>query len=223
MEAPAYWKLRRLAPRALRVLARHRGASQSIAAHEAPLKAQAQAFVLAYDAALQAGPPGPAAAALAAALRAWLPILCRDVDGFDSTDFGGRPEVPDDVADEARRLVDRVRGYQDVHGAPLGYAWSCASALNAAADRTDAERRDREAADGNLAALLAKVRTSGEALEKELSAVRRTLSARLGRQHADFVKLRPQRGQQRDEDDDPSAPSAPAPVSPAAPGAAPPS
>ncbi|HEY3356510.1 MAG TPA: hypothetical protein VGQ83_24880 [Polyangia bacterium] len=216
---PVYWKLRRIAPRTLRVLARHRGESQAIAAHEPGLTAKAGAFVAAFDDAMRGAKPAAAAHALQVAVRAWLPILTRDVDGFDATDFGGRAELADDVLDDARRLVERVQGHKDVHGAALPYRDQCVAGLTARIAQAEQEAQTREAADAPLRGLLAALRSTSEALETELQGVRRTLAARLGRQDRDFTKLRPQRAHLVDDDDDPAAPPPPKPVNPAPPGA----
>jgi hypothetical protein len=219
MAAPSYWKLRRIGARTLRVLSRRKSESQAIAAHEPALAAKVQAYAAAFDHAIAAASPPAAVTALYTAVKGWLPILTRDIDAFDATDFGGSPELPEDVMADARRLAERVRDHQDVHGAALPYRDQCVAALGAAVTAAAREVEAREAADAKLRAAVAGLRTAGEALEAELQGVRRTLSARLGRQDPDFQKLRPQRAHVADADDDPRAPRAPAPVIPAAPGA----
>jgi hypothetical protein len=73
-----------------------------------------------------------AVGALVKVLRAWLPLLQRDVPGFDSSDFADKPEVPDDVLEDAGRMHDLLTDFVTDDGEPLPYRDACLGQLDPA-------------------------------------------------------------------------------------------
>jgi hypothetical protein len=212
----AFWKLRRFGARALRVVQRHKAESTAIAAHEATLAQLTKPFAAAYDELVRLrAATADAVRALHATVRAWLPLAQRDVANIVSADFGGRPEVADDVIADAKDLLEQVKA---TAGGTLPYQAACVSELErgiAAAAKAGAAA---EAADARVGGLLKQLRDMAATLEAEVQAVRATLSARLGRRDPDLQKMRPRAVQEADADDDASAPAPSPGVAPAAAG-----
>jgi hypothetical protein len=213
--ASAFWKLRRFGPRALRVVARHKGESTAIAAHEARLGQLSTTFAGAYDDVVrQRGAANDAVRALHASVRAWLPLAQRDVSGLVSAELGGRPEVADDVIADARELLTQVKNA----GAAAPYGAACASELERGIDAATRAAQEAEAKDPRYASLLRQLRQVGADLDAEVTNVRSTLSARLGRRDRDLQKMRPRAVNEPDDDDDANAPQPSPGVAPAAAG-----
>jgi len=212
----AFWKLRRFGTRALRVVERHKAESTAIAAHEAPLAQLTKPFAAAYDEVVRLrSTTMDAVRSLHAIVRAWLPLAQRDVAGMVSAEYGGRPEVPDDVVADARDLLEQIKAPA---GAALPYQAACASELERGLGAATKASQAAEAADSRLAGLLKQLRQLGTELDAEVQAVRATLSARLGRRDKDLQKMRPRAVNEPDEDDDATAPQPSPGVAPAAPG-----
>jgi hypothetical protein len=226
MSSTTFWKLRRLAPRALRVVARRSPESRAVAAYAATVGPKAQAFVAAYDEAgryrvswqKEMGEGRGAVRGLVGALRRWLPLVARDVPGFVATEFADKPQVPDDVMEDAGRLHDQVHDYRDPAGNPLSYQADCLAELDAALAAAHQEWAEAEEADKRYQTLCAAMRRTAADFDLELHAFRRTLSACAGRSDKDFQKLRAEKASLPDPEDDPAAPQPPTPVPPAAPG-----
>jgi hypothetical protein len=211
----AFWKLRRFGPRALRVVARHKAESTAIAAHEAKLGQLTMMFTAAYDDVVRVrAAANDAVRALHATVRAWLPLAQRDVTGLVSAELGGRPEVADDVLADARDLLAQLKAA----GAALPYQAACAGELERGLEAAAKAAAAAEAADPKHASLLRQLRQVGADLDTEVTAVRGTLSARLGRRDRDLQKMRPRAVNEPDEDDDANAPQPSPGVAPAAPG-----
>lgn len=227
MPSAPHWKLRRLAPRAKRVLARRSAESPALAAYKDSLPAKADAFIQAYDGLMQVqakwrkemGEGKSAVAALLKTIRVWLPLLARDVPGFDSTSFGDQPGVPDDVIEDGERLLLGLADGKDKDGKDLAYKSSAEAALDAAIKAASKEWSEAEASDAEHQSRLAAVRETADAFDKELQAFRQTLGSALGRSNKDFQKLRSERASQADDEDDSSGPPVPAKVDAAPPGA----
>jgi hypothetical protein len=220
------WKLRRLAPRALRVLTRRAAESPVLKAFETTLFPSAAAFIAAYDAAagfrrkwLTEMEEGRGASAqLLKVMRGWLPLVIRDVPGFDSTTFCDKPAVPDDVIGDGERLHGLVFDYQDAAGKALSFKDGLLGQLDPAIATATKEVQEAEAADATFQSLQKAVRDTAEAFNTDLKAFRRSLGNVVGRSDKDYQKLRADKAAVADEDDDPAAPPVPAPVPPAAPG-----
>jgi hypothetical protein len=224
----AFWKLRRLAPRAIRVVQRRGTESPALAAYSATLVPKAETFISAYDKAgkyeatwrKEMGEGKGAVASVLKTMRAWLPLVQRDVPGFDSSSYGDQPTVPDDVLEDGGRLFDVVHDHLDAAGNPLAYRDAFIADFDGILKEAGKEWSEAEAADKSYQALLAAVRQGAEQFDLELVAFRKTLSSVVGRGDKDFQKLRAERAQAPDEEEDPTAPSPVAPVAPAPPGAA---
>jgi hypothetical protein len=212
-----------LAPRAVRVVDRRKTESLVIAAYEQTLVPKATTFIASYDEATryratwqkEVAEGKGAVGGLVKVMHGWLPLLQRDVQGFNSAEYGDNPAVPDDVMEDAGRLHDVVTDFTDPEGKPLAYKDACLVALDAAIAAAHKEWGEADAADKRYQNLLASVRASAEAFDLELQAFRKTLAAEGGRSDVDFQKLRAERAQVADTEDDPNVPPAPAPVPPA--------
>lgn len=124
MPSAPYWKLRRLAPRAKRVQQRRGAESAALGAYGDTVPGKADAFMTAYDAATkyestwrkEMAEGRGAVGALLRKMRGWVPLLVRDVPGFDGGDFGDRADVPDDVIGDGERLEDMAEKVTDAEG-----------------------------------------------------------------------------------------------------------
>jgi hypothetical protein len=230
MPSAPHWKLRRLAPRAKRVLARRTGESPALAAYSATLPGKADAFIKAYDSSAkyqtewrrEMKEGKGAVADLLKLFRGWLPLLARDVPGFDSSSFGDQPDVPDDVIEDAERILLALNGAKDKDGKALSYEDAASGVLEPAIQAAIKEWSEAEMSDAEYQSLLAMVRSTAEAFDKELQAFRLTLGSVVGRTNKDFQKLRAERASQADDEDESGGPKPPAVVEAAAPGAGPP-
>jgi hypothetical protein len=116
MPNATHWKLRRLAARAKRVAARRKDESPALSVYALTTPGKAETYIGACDAAAKFSAAWRrevlegkgAIGVLLTAMRAWLPHVVRDVPGFISTDYGDKPDVPDDVTEDAGRLRDVV-------------------------------------------------------------------------------------------------------------------
>lgn len=213
------WKLRRLAPRVKRVLERRKGDSPALAAHEATLGPAVTAFIKDYDAASiyepvwrrESAERASALVTLRQAIQAWVPLVQRDVVGFDGQDLVSS-RVPDDVIEGGNRLYDIVTDYRDAAGQPLAYQAACLSALDQALKAATKEIAEAEVADVTYQGLQAAVRASAATFDQGLIAFRRTLGAVVGRSDRDYQKLRAERAQVADAEDDATAPPASTPI-----------
>ncbi len=223
-----HWKLRRLAPRAIRVVKRRATESPVIASFDQSLVPKANAYVASYDKCMkfeaewkrEMNEGRAANAALLKLIQSWAPLLKRDVPGFDSSTFGDQPQVPDDVIEDGERLVSVIEEFRDPKGNPLPYQKAALDGLVPALQAAVKEWSEAEAADSEHQRLLATVREQAEALQGDLIALRRILMVTVGRSNRDFQKLRAERAALPDDEDDPAAPLPPKPLLPAAPTAA---
>jgi hypothetical protein len=224
MGAIPAWKLRRLAPRAKRVQARRKNESPVLVAYDKTLPTKADAFILAYDTAskyenawrreMKEGKG--AVAKLVLNIRSWLPLLARDIPEFDASTFADKPLVPDDILEDANRLLDILDEATNAEGQPLDYAVTARTAIADALAPANQEWAEAEAADSHYQQLLADVRATAAAFDLELQTFRRSLAHVAGRSDKDFQKLRAERAAQPDDEDDPAAPPATTPAAPSA-------
>ncbi|MDI1445528.1 hypothetical protein [Polyangium sp. 6x1] len=222
------WKLRRLATRAKRVQERRASESPVLAAYSTTLPPKVDAFVAAYDAAAkyentwrrEMREGKGAVAALLRHIQSWLPLLTRDLPGFDPSTFGDKPDVPDDVIEDGNRLAEVLEEATTADGKPLAYKLAALDALSPSLVAANKEWSEAEAADATYQKLLKESRATAVVLDKEIQTFRRSLAHAVGRNDKDFQKLRVERASQKDDEDDAAAPSPPAPITPAAEGAA---
>lgn len=219
------WKLRRLAPRGIRIVKRRASEMPAVAAFVATMVPRAEAYVSAYDRTMKCqgnlkkemDEGRGAVAALLKLIRSWLPLIKRDVPGFDASTFGDKPDLPDDVIEEAQRLACMIETFRDGKGEPVSYQQALLALLRPAMQLAVKEWTEAETADSQYKQHLAKVRALAVLLQKDLVAIRQTLSAVVGRDDKDYLKLQVGHAATPDEDDDPSGPTPPGPVEAAAP------
>jgi hypothetical protein len=224
-----HWKLRRLAPRAIRIVKRRATESPAIAAFEQTTVPKAEAYIEAYDKCLkqdfvwkkEMGEGRTSVAALLKQIQLWVPLVKRDIVGFDSSTYGDQPQVPDDVIEDGERLASVIQEFKDGKDSPLAYQKAALDGLAPALQGATKEWAEAEAADSEHQKVFALVRELADDLQADLVALRRSLLAAVGRSDRDYQKLRAERAGYPDEDDDPNAPPPPKPVVPAAPGVQP--
>jgi hypothetical protein len=210
------WKLRRLAPRAKRVIERRKGDAPVMAAYERTVAPAADRYMIAYDRAtqmrgtwkLETRERQEAMASLSVALQCWAPLVIRDVQSFDNSAFL-QTSVPDDIIHDAEYIVTLVLEHAAKTGAALAYQEPLIVDMNGKLNAGRKEHAEAEAADKDYQQALANVRREAEAFQTELTTFRRTLAALLGRSDKDYQKLRVEHASQKDEDDDPNAPPPP--------------
>lgn len=216
MASAPMWKLRRLAPRAKRVIERRKDEAPVMLAYEASLVPAADTFIAAYDQAARIRATWQrehqegrdAITALASSVRTWLPLVARHIGGFDSSAFLDTA-VPDDVVRDAERLVTTVQEHTDASGVPLAYREPLVAEVTALVEAARKEYVEAESADQGYQQSLVEARAAAELFDVELQAFRKTLLTLLGRADKDYQKLRARRASQRDEDDDADAPLPP--------------
>lgn len=213
----------------MRIANRRASESPAVAAFQETLFAKNAAYVAAYDKAAkfqaawkkEMAEGRGAIAALLKLIQTWLPLLKRDIPGFDGGIYGDKPAVPDDVLEDGERLAQVIDEFRDASGKPLAYQKAALDQLTPVLQAAMKEWAEAEAADKQYQATLAAVRDSADPLQQDLVALRRTLGVTVGRKDKDYQKLRAERAGYPDEDDDANAPAPPTPVTPAAPGAGP--
>jgi hypothetical protein len=215
-----HWKLRRLAPRAVRIVKRRAPESTVIASLAQTTVPKAEAYMAAYDKCMKSGANlkkemaegRNAIAALLKQIQSWAPLLKRDLPGFDSGSYGDQPQVPDDVIEDGERMASVIDEYRAAAGDPLPYQKAALDALGPALQAAVKEWSEAEAVDSDHQRLLAAVRKLADDLEGDLVALRRSLLVVVGRTDRDYQKLRAERAGLPDEDDDANAPAPPAPI-----------
>jgi hypothetical protein len=121
------WKLRRLAARSARIVKRRGAEFPVIAMFEGTLVPKAEKFIAAYDSAArfqatwkrEMAEGRGAIAGLVKVMQQWVPLLKRDVTGFDGGIYGDKPDVPDDVLEDGERLLSVIDEFRDPAGQPL--------------------------------------------------------------------------------------------------------
>ncbi len=210
MASASFVKLRRLAPRSVRVLARRAPGSAAIAAFRATLDPKAKAYVVAYDAAVkhrriydkELAEGHTAVGSLRRVIAAWVPSLTRDVPGFDASDALEKGTVPDDVIAAGEKMIEVVDEARRVHGITLDWADSFLEEMGPAFAAAVKEWTEAEAADKQDQDLRAAMRQSGALFDAELQLFRRVLFAVGGRSDADYQKLRSEKAAEPDPDDE---------------------
>ncbi|HZX00681.1 MAG TPA: hypothetical protein VFF45_00395 [Bacilli bacterium] len=222
MPSAPQWKQRRLAVRAKRVQARRSADAPVIAAYGTTLGPKADEFIAAFDNAVryetsrkkELHESKAAVALLHKQIRSWLPLLERDVSGFDAAAFDATPSVPDDVIQEGSQLAALLDESQGADGQPLPYRAEAIAAVNAALEAARKEWGEAEAAQTAYQQMLGAVRASEAAFDRELKAFRRSFLKTFGRQDKDYQRLRASRAAAPDEDDDLPAPPPPSAEAP---------
>jgi hypothetical protein len=217
------WKTRRLAPRAKKIVARHTD-KPAIFAFKSSIDRSADEYIVAYDTAgkyeatwrLELAEGKGAMTELKRVIDMWKPHLARERPGFDLQSIGDRPAVPEDLVQDGMAVAEELEVIVDPEGNTPAWATAAGTDTRAKATKAELETDEAAAADAIHNAQLAAVREKKAVLEAELSRLRDTLRAVLGRSHPDFQKLRADKAGTPDVEDDPNAPQ-PAPIPPPAP------
>lgn len=199
-------RLRTLARRALRIHDRLEQRHPAIEAIAPQLLSGARAYIEAYDAAaaFQSTQNAEMAGgrqhveALYRSLQAWLSVLERDIQGFERSQLGGRPDAPDRVIGDAERLIELV----EPHDEALPYAQTLLTELREVLGRAEAEWSQAQQALVTQQQLRTKVRETAAVVHRELITFRRTLRSVLGASHRDYQALRASRNHSGDESAD---------------------
>ncbi len=206
------WMLRRLAPRALRVLERQEQREPALAAHRGRVGASAETFIAAYDGVSTfVSASGPSRSGqtesidqLKRKLSGWTPLLVDDLAGFDRGDFAADGAVPDDLFQRVERLIKIVEA-NGTEGGSVPYAQALIDDLQAALDEAKADSKVLGASSSEEADLRSAARVAADVFHRDLIAFRRTLRAHVGRSHPEYQKLRVVRVRSTDADDDETA------------------
>jgi hypothetical protein len=132
-----------------------------------------------------------AIASLKLTMRTWRPLLARDIDASGGQ-FDSRSSVPDDVIAASRHMVDRARNAR-INGEPLPYLPELEAAMVPAIAATDKEWGELQDELAAHQALLSETREAAQAVETELTALRRILAVVIGTNHRDYHRLRAKR------------------------------
>lgn len=219
MATAPQWKLRRLAPRAIRVHDRRSESNAALKSFGTTMVPLATAFIGSYDSVKRFNTKWQkemregrgAVSALITSIRSWLPRLGVDIPQFDRSTFADT-NVPDDVMEDAQRLLETVEDHQELAQDPenklksLAYAEELQAELEPALELALKEWREAEEADSEYQQALARTRQLANDFEHELVAYRATLSTTFGRSDADYQKLRTAKASASDPDDDETAP-----------------
>jgi hypothetical protein len=219
-----HWKSRRLATRAKKVVARHAD-KPAIHAFKPSIDAKADAYIVAYDASAkheatwrrELAEGKGAMAILLKEIDSWKPHLVRERPGFDLTTIGDRATVPEDLIQDAIAAADELEAIRGTDGTAPAWAIAGAAGLRQKAEIAERESDEAALADSAHNTQLADVREKKVSFDAELSLLRNTLRAQIGRNHPDFQKLRAEKAGALDAEDDPSDPIPAPPVPPAPP------
>lgn len=203
------WMLRRLAPRALRVLERQESREPALAAHRGRVGVSAQDFINAYDdVSTFTTSSGPSRSGrnesieqLRRKLSGWTPLVAGDLPGFDRSEFAADETVADDLFQRVERLLKIVER-QATDGVTLPYAENLATDLGEALAAAKEDAKVVGTSSSEEADLRAAARDAADRFHDDLISFRRTLRAHVGRSHPEYQKLRVARVRSTDADDD---------------------
>jgi len=201
--------LRRLAPRALRVLERHGPKHEVLLSIEESFRIIALAYIKAYDevrtskphTALELRQGRVATRRLLVVNRSWLGWLARDFDDFDGSAFSSDTSTPDDVIADGERIVDFVARHEALTGEALPYGAKLIEDVSQALGEARKEWTEAQDAMAEHQEKQAEVRRLASELQQNLVALRRTLRTVLGTSHRDYQKLRLAKTSHLDEED----------------------
>lgn len=188
----------RLAARGLEILERHKDREPALSVFAQTLGVSASSFMELYDrmqvvaasqSAVTAG-RNTAVAHLRRKLRGWVAILVNDIPGFDPSMYGDKPDVPEDMINDAKSIFTALAEHESAGGEAPFYKDTLIEDLQAAIDAARQEHTHAAGAHAGLAELRIAVREAASKLQADLVAFRRTLLAHVGRSHPDYQKLR---------------------------------
>jgi len=203
------WKLRRLAPRALAVLERHKASDAVLLAFEPTLLSAAHRYMAVYEDERVDAPGRQASSrrhlSLVAKLydrtQAWMVLLERDLPQFRRADYASTVKLPEEVIGAARGVL-AAAGRPAEAGAPLPYAEVLAAEL---ADLLAQTERQTSGVEGSLVDQQARadeLRTAAIELGRQLRLFRRAVKRVLGASHRDYLRLRIRAKREADVEDD---------------------
>lgn len=219
----AQWKLRRFAPRALKVWERHKDANPAVMAFEGPLGTSARGYLAIYtevtayraDWKREMSEGRGSMLELKKELDRWKPHIARERPSFDLREIGDQPAVPEDLIEDCHAAADELDEVKSADGTQAPWAAAAAASIRGKADVAERETDEAAAADSKYSQLLTSTRERQAVFAAELSRFRATLRSVLGSSHPDVQKLRANRASSIDEDDDPTGPRPADPVTPA--------
>ena len=189
------WKLRRLAPRALSVLERHRELS-TLQHFEQTLPVTVAKFVELYDsgrvlvASRRTVSGLPALETLRARILSWSGPVARDIPGMDVKALANqRVTAVDDVVSNGERLLELARSHAASGKGELPYLAQLEQSMTAAIADVRTQWEQFQAQMAKEQATLAEARLAAQALHRELIAFRRALRGELGASHRDYRQL----------------------------------
>lgn len=201
------WKLRRVVPRALRVLNTHKDGFEELKVFESALVPAAQRFCELYDASRASETPRSelsdarkALRRLELGIRRWTGILTRDIPGFTLSSFLDGDSLSDDLIGGAERLLEVVRGFKGANGEAPTYVDDLVARIT---PLLTAATQAWDVAQTQLASereLLRQTREAAAVVHKELVAFRRTVRVVLGETHRDYQMLRMSRTTQQEDE-----------------------
>jgi hypothetical protein len=203
MPSIPFWKLRRLAPRLLRVLERHAARDPSLGAYLLTLKPTAELFISVFDLleileterALELGQGKAAVEVLIRSMNAWAGQVAgtKAIPGFVASAYGASPDVPDDTIKDAERLLGTVKKHHELDPEAMPFAPALLEDLGAALEKARVEWSQAEAIKSQHQDLVVKNRENAEKFSDLLISFRRALATFVGRSHPDYQTLRSSR------------------------------
>lgn len=194
------WKLRRLAPRAKRVLDRHKDRQAALQAYLLTLLPAADAFMDTYDrlrtlTATRGQELAQGKAAVATVvdkMASWAAQLgaIGAIEDFDPRDFGDNPAVPDDVLSDADALVDIVQTQLETEPESIPFGQALIDDMVPAVESAKQEWVEATGLKSDHQELVNQNRENARVLSGLLVAFRRSIARVLGRNHPDYQTLR---------------------------------
>jgi hypothetical protein len=135
-------------------------------------------------------------------MRAWSAALAKDLKGFDRSKYGDKPNVPEDVINDAESMLIMLDKHVEAGGELPFYADTLKQDMTAQIEAAKAELAQTGTQSATLSDARAELKAAAVEFHRDLVAFRSALRALVGPQHADYQKLRVARGSTPDVDDD---------------------
>jgi hypothetical protein len=192
-----HWILRRFASRSIHILERLELSEPSLALYLKTLGVSAPAYlsayqaVVAYELARSKKIKGrvEAVKSLVRKLRTWVAVLGKDI-GLDSSQFGDRPSVPEEVINDTIELLAVLaRHEEEGHEMPF-YTEELRTDLTASLEAAQAELSAAGGSHVTLSELRDALKAAAETFQADLVTFRRALRAFFGSSYPDYRRLR---------------------------------
>ena len=200
-------RLRRLAPRGLRVVERYRSLDPTLEVLAPDFVKAATEFEDAYDKpvlmtrAQKFQQSRDCLEALRGKTVRWLAVLSRDRPEH-AAGLRTLPRTADEVISTAKRVVTTVRDLQDREVSPLPYADRLIESLSQAIDETQTQLDEARNAAADAQEHAQRIRDAATALQAELVSLRKVLRSLLGSRHVDYQTLRSERGAYHEDEEE---------------------